>query len=268
MPHSIARAAAPPPGIDLRDSTLTAATERMLLEARLTPGSRVLDVGTGTGETALLAAERVGPAGHVVATDGSAAMLIAATASVRASSAKNVTVRALDVRNVDLASNSFDAVIGRNVFMFVPLPRAVVGLHRVLRPGGRLAAVVWSALANNPYHRLILDAARRRGGWADSPPELARAFSGGDPNVYKRTLEGAGYCAVAIHSVPAVRKFTSAAAALAAMQSSPIHSEPIARLPERQQPQAWEEIATGLRAFERQGSCELPLESLVVVGQK
>jgi len=255
-------------GVDLRDRALAAATERMLLETRMMPGSRVLDVGSGTGETALLAASRVGASGHVVATDGSPAMTIALAAAVRSSAATNVTVRAMDLRNIDLPSNSFDAVIARNVLMFVPVPRAIVGLYRVLRPGGRLAAVVWSALANNPLQQIILDAARRLGGWGDSPPELARAFSSGDPNVYRRTLQGAGYHDVCVHLVAAVRRFTSATDAIDTIKSSPIQTEPIERLPERRRSQAWEQIETRLRAFERHGLCEIPLESLVVVGQK
>jgi ubiquinone/menaquinone biosynthesis C-methylase UbiE len=253
---------------EARNTMLAPATERMFVEARVVPGACVLDVGTGTGDTALLAAERVGPSGRVVATDASAAMVLATTAAVKARGPTNVAVRPMNVANVDLPSNSFDAIIARNVLMFVPLPRAVVGLHRVLRPGGRLAAVVWSALANNPFHRIVLDAARTRGGWADSPPEMARAFALGDANVYRRTLEGAGYCDVAVHAVPSVRRFASVADAVSAIRASPIQSEPIARLAGPRQGEAWTEIENGLRAFQRAGSCEIPLESLVVVGQK
>jgi SAM-dependent methyltransferase len=253
---------------DARNAMLAAATERMLIEARVVAGAHVLDVGTGTGDTALLAAERVGTSGRVVATDASAAMIVAATAAVRARGPTNVTVRPMNVTNVDLPSNSFDAIIARNVLMFVPLPRAVAGLHRVLRPGGRLAAVVWSALANNPYHRLVLDAARTRGGWGDSPPEVARAFALGDANVYRRTLEGAGYCQVAVHAILSMRRFASVRDALLAIRASPVQSEPIARLTEPKQEEAWAEVETGLRAFECGGACEIPLESLVLVAEK
>jgi SAM-dependent methyltransferase len=253
---------------EARNAMLAPATERMMVEARVVAGAHVLDVGTGTGDTALLAAERVGPSGRVVATDASAAMIVAATAAVKARGPANVTVRPMNVANVDLPSNSFDAIIARNVFMFVPLPRAVVGLHRVLRPGGRLAAVVWSALANNPYHRIVLDAARAHGGWGDSPPEVARAFAMGDANVYRRTLEGAGYREVAVHAVPSRRRFASARDALAVIRASPIQSEPIARLAEADQEKAWADVEKALRAFECGGTCEIPLESFVLVAER
>ena len=53
----------------VRAALLAEATTRMLDSARLGLRSQVLDVGTGTGDTALLAAERVGSAGHVLAID-------------------------------------------------------------------------------------------------------------------------------------------------------------------------------------------------------
>jgi SAM-dependent methyltransferase len=254
---------------EARNRTLAAATERMLDQAGIAAGSHVLDVGTGTGDTALLAADRVGPTGRVVATDTSEAMLEATAAAVRGRGLSQVIVRAMDASVVDMRPGSFDAVIARNVLMFVSLPRAVAGFHRILREGGRVAAVVWSTLAANPYHRIVLEAARARGGWAGGCPEVARAFSMGDASVYQRTLEGAGYREVAVHAVPSSWRFASAAAALEAIKGSPVHGEPIALLAsERAREAAWNEVGGALREFEREGGCEIPMESLVVVGEK
>ena len=63
-----------------RNATLAAATERMLDLAAVRPGARVLDLGTGTGDQAFAAAARVGPQGHVLATDISAEMVAEAAA--------------------------------------------------------------------------------------------------------------------------------------------------------------------------------------------
>jgi ubiquinone/menaquinone biosynthesis C-methylase UbiE len=254
--------------MEARNRVLAAATERMFNEARVGSGSYVLDVGTGTGDTALIAAERVGPTGRVVATDASAAMVETAAATVLAMGLKQVQVRVMDASTVDMPQGSFDAVVARNVLMFVPIPRAISGFHRVLRRGGRLAAVVWSTLAANPFHRLVLDAARAHGGWRGSPPEVARAFALGDANMYRRTLDGAGYREVAVHVMPSLRRFASAREALETIRASPIHAAPIEGLPEGKRASAWEDIAAGLREFERGGACEIPLESLVVVGEK
>lgn len=64
-----------------RDGLLGPATETMLDLASIGPGDRVLDVAAGTGEQTLAAARRVGPSGHILATDVAAAMLERAAAS-------------------------------------------------------------------------------------------------------------------------------------------------------------------------------------------
>src|SRR5271166_4552579 len=150
-----------------RNRVFAPATERMFAEAGVGPGSRVLDLGTGTGDTAILAAERVGPSGSVTAVDASPSMIEAAEAAIRALGLKNVTARAMPAESLDLGSAAFDAVVGRNVLMFVDLPATLAEIRRVLRPGGRMASVVWSTLANNPYYRSIIDVARARGGWGE-----------------------------------------------------------------------------------------------------
>ncbi|MCL2450074.1 MAG: class I SAM-dependent methyltransferase, partial [Polyangiaceae bacterium] len=188
--------------------------------------------------------------------------------AVRALGLTQVQVRAMDASTVDMRPGSFDAVIARNVLMFVPLPRAIAGFHRILRMGGRLAAVVCGAPAANPYHRIVLDVARAHGGWTGDAPEVARAFSLGDAAVYRRTLEGAGYREVAVHPIRTSRRFANAAAALDAIRASPEHAEPVARLPHGAREAAWNEVGGALREFERDGACEIPAESLVVVGEK
>jgi ubiquinone/menaquinone biosynthesis C-methylase UbiE len=74
-----------------RSDVYEAATERMLDLADLRTGNRVLDVAAGTGEQTLLAAQRVGPSGYVLATDISTDMLnIAADAARRQASRTSV----------------------------------------------------------------------------------------------------------------------------------------------------------------------------------
>ena len=92
----------------------TEATELMLDLADLQPGGRVLDVAAGTGDQTVLAAQRVGPTGYVLATDLAAKMLEIAAQAARDAGLTNVETRVMDAQQLDLAPDSFDAAISRN----------------------------------------------------------------------------------------------------------------------------------------------------------
>jgi ubiquinone/menaquinone biosynthesis C-methylase UbiE len=119
----------------LRDGS----TRRLFEDAGLRPGMTVLDVGSGAGDVALLAAGLVGPTGAVVGVDVNPAVLV--TARERAAGRGLAQVRFLegDVRTIALPDN-FDAAVGRNVLLYtgdlVEVVRAAAG-H--VRPGGIVA---------------------------------------------------------------------------------------------------------------------------------
>lgn len=97
---------------------------------------KVLDIGSGAGDVALLLADLVGPRGAVVGVDINPAILDTARARVQALGWTNVTFLAGDVHSIALETD-FDAVVGRWVLMHLPDPVTV--LHQLLRhlkPGG------------------------------------------------------------------------------------------------------------------------------------
>jgi ubiquinone/menaquinone biosynthesis C-methylase UbiE len=251
-----------------RNRIFASATERMLAEARVGAGSRVLDLGTGTGDTALLAASRVGPQGHVLAIDPAPTMVDVARKAVDQAGLTNVTVRVMHAESLDVADGSFDSVMGRNMLMFVALKRALREIRRVLRPLGRLATVVWSETARCPYYACVLDVARERGALVEPLPEMARAFALGDRDAYLRELAEAGFASIEAHRVASARRYASAAGAVKAMRESPIQAEPIERLAAGEREAAWAEIERRLRPYEKDGECVLPMESLVLVGER
>ena len=87
-------------------------TRRLLIEAGIRPGMRVLDVGSGAGHVAFLAAELVGDAGEVVGVDRSQVALASARAGATAQRVRNVSFQAGDPIEMTF-EQSFDAVIGR-----------------------------------------------------------------------------------------------------------------------------------------------------------
>lgn len=125
--------------LQLQAQLFGAATRRMLLEAGITPGMRVLDVGSGAGDVALLLAELIGHQGQVLGIDSNAAILVTARARAAKAGLTNVSFPSGDVGSIDLGAG-FDAAVGRCVLFFVPDPVSV--LRRVaaaVRPGGIVA---------------------------------------------------------------------------------------------------------------------------------
>src|SRR5260370_9349799 len=111
-------------------------TKQLFVQAGITTGMKVLDVGSGAGDVALLLAELVGPTGSIVGVEVHATILETARARVQAAGLTNVSFITGDIRDVAL-DEEFDAVVERNVLIYLPNPAAV--LRRCLehlRPGG------------------------------------------------------------------------------------------------------------------------------------
>lgn len=118
---------------------------RLVGDARLRPGHHVLDLGSGTGYPALLAAQVVGPGGRVVGIDLAEQMLAAAERKATRLGLTNISFRTGDATTLPFDTASFDAVTSRFCLMFLPdIPKAVSEIVRVLKPGGWVAAAVWS----------------------------------------------------------------------------------------------------------------------------
>lgn len=176
-----------------RAAILQPVTERMLDEARLAPGGRVLDIGTGTGDTAILAAQRLGPTGSVLGIDAAKEMLNAASDAAREAGADNIHFRVMDGANLELESESFDAIIGRHSVQFLEnWPAPLVGFRRVLRAGGRLSFIVWGPLEENAYIGLPVEVSRELG-WPLPLADTRTPFSLGDRSALRADLRAAGF---------------------------------------------------------------------------
>jgi SAM-dependent methyltransferase len=117
-----------------------ASTRQLFVAAGISTGMRVLDIGSGPGDVALLAADLVGPTGEVVGVEIAPESLALATERARAAGVGS-TVRFVpaDLRDLVLDEPPFDAVVGRWVLMYQPDPVALLRrLRDLLRPGGVL----------------------------------------------------------------------------------------------------------------------------------
>ncbi len=118
----------------------------VLLDAvAIAPGSRVLDVASGTGVVARAAARRAGGDGHVTASDVSPAMLAHAGGIAAASGAAPIEYREASADALPFADGSFDVVVCQQGLQFFPARAAALGeMRRVLRPGGVVGVAVWA----------------------------------------------------------------------------------------------------------------------------
>src|SRR5258708_2802712 len=114
-------------------------TERLFREAGIGAGQRVLDLGSGVGDVAMVAARLVGPSGEVVGIERDASSIARANARVAEAGLRNVTFIQTDVNQIT-SDKPFDAAVGRFILMFLPDPVSVLrSLTRLVRPGGVLA---------------------------------------------------------------------------------------------------------------------------------
>lgn len=177
-------------------------TSRMIEVTGIGAGSRVLDVACGAGDPAISIAERVGPAGHVLATDLAGDMLEVARRAAASAGLENIVFREMDGEGLDVDEGDFDAVTIRFGLMFMPDPVACLRRCRAaLRPGGRVAVACWAAPERNPWWTVPADIVRRHAGLPPIATGDAGAFRFADPTALRGALEEAGFREITIDEV-------------------------------------------------------------------
>jgi SAM-dependent methyltransferase len=185
---------------DLFDAEVRPHNERLRAAAAVRPGEHVLDVGCGTGETTRQAARAAG-AGSVLGVDVSAALLEVARRRTEAEGLRNVRYEHADAQVHPFAPASFDVCVSRFGVMFFADPRAAFrNIGQALRPGGRLAAVVWQGAERNEWASVIRTSLAD--GPGPAPPIDDSPFSLGEPVVAERLLTSAGFTDVSLTDVP------------------------------------------------------------------
>ena len=204
-----------------RDEVTGPASEMMLDLANLGAGNRVLDVAAGTGDQTLMAARRVGPTGYVLATDISISMLNLATEAAQNAGLTNVDTRIMDAENIDLDSDSFDAVICRMGLMLFSNPvKTLIGMRRAVKPTGKVVALVWSTEEKNPCRGIPLAIVRRLGSNLSAVPGLRLMFALGEPGILEDTFRAGGFHDVAVRAVTTRWCFPSTAECIRATKGS------------------------------------------------
>jgi ubiquinone/menaquinone biosynthesis C-methylase UbiE len=145
---------------------------RTVARLRFPDGARVLDVGCGTGASALPAAQAVGPQGSVLGVDLAARLLERARRKATARGLTNVEFRLADMTALGYPDGHFDAVVSVFSIFFVPDMEGLVReLWRMVGPGGKLAVTTWGPRIFEPAYSRWLAAIKHE------RPDLHSAFN-------------------------------------------------------------------------------------------
>jgi SAM-dependent methyltransferase len=161
-------------------------TERLFREAGIGAGQRILDVGSGVGDVAMLAAAIVGPSGSVIGIERDPVSLARARSRITEAGLQNVHLVEGDATSFSCGP-SFDAAVGRFILEYLPDPIAAVrSIGALVRPGGVVAfhEPAWApALAVAPHlplwtasASLVRDTLNRSGADTDIGLILHRIF--------------------------------------------------------------------------------------------
>jgi ubiquinone/menaquinone biosynthesis C-methylase UbiE len=197
----------------------------LLDECNIRQNAIVLDVATGPGTVACIAAKRIGPGGRVVATDISRPMLDVAKSKPSAPASAPITYIESPAAPLAVESAAFDFVVCQQGLQFFPdRLAALTEMRRALKPGGQLAIAVWSHIEDNPFYA-ALHGALRESVPGDLADRLLAPFSGPDVKVLKNVVETAGFHEINVRSATLPLIFeggiAQAARALAATPLAP-----------------------------------------------
>ncbi|BEP61958.1 class I SAM-dependent methyltransferase [Variovorax sp. V213] len=242
------------------------ATETMFDLARIGPGSRVLDVAAGAGEQSIGAARRAGASGRVLATDIAPALLERAAADAKAAGLSNLETLELDGEALDtLPAGSFDAAISRVGLIYFPdQQRALAGMRRALRPGGRVSAVVYSTPERNAFFSIPVKIIRERARLPAPLPGQPGPFSLGAEGALEAAFAKAGLRDIEVRRVPSPVRLASAAECVRFERESfgALHQMMVG-LDEAERASTWDAIEEALRQFEGSEGFVGPCEMLV-----
>lgn len=262
------------PGWAKWESTIAAwmnpATDLMLDMAGVVPGARILDVACGAGSQSLIAAKRVGKQGHVVASDISETMIKHVLKNANQANLKNISAVTGAAEELLFPTESFDAAICRLSFMLFAEPqKAMIGIKRILRVGGKLAVIVFTlpktnAFMSKPMQILLHHAGKK-------PPKAGQPgiFSLGAPGILEQLFTDTGFNKYEQYILRVPLRLPSAKHALNMIQEAfGAYRAVLSNCSQSIQTAAWLEVFHTLQSFEKSSGFEGSMEILIGAGVK
>lgn len=247
------------------DAATAPMTAAMLDAGAVRPGSTVLDLASGTGEPALSAARRVGPAGRVIGVDLAAGMVVIARR--RGAGVAQLSYREGDAETIELPGLRFDAVLSRWGLMFLPdRRRALARVRELLVPGGRFTGATWCEPARVPIISIPFVVIGELLELPPPPPGRPGAFSLTDPEQVVGELTAAGLVEARADELTLTFRFDSVAEFVAFSRDllpAHLHALVEERVPPADRPALWRAVGDRVAEFtEASGRVAVPNAAL------
>ncbi len=246
------------------------ATETMLDMAGISTGHRVLDVAAGAGEQSITTAKKVGATGFVLVTDISSNILEFAQQMAKQAGLNNIETQVMDGENLTIPDSTFDAVISRVGLIYFPdQQRALKEMLRVLKPGGKVAAIVYSIPDKNKFFSVPVSIIRNRAKLPPPLPGQPGPFSLGAEGVIEKAFLQAGFINVksVLIDSPLNLPFAKDCVQFERESFGALH-QMLSGLSDTEKQTVWEEIEQELKKFETEKGFVGPCEMVVAVGEK
>lgn len=246
------------------------ATDKMIEMAGISKGNRVLDIAAGAGEQSITVAKKVGSSGYVLATDISSNILDFAKEMAQQNGLTNIETKVMDGEDLTVEDDSFDAVISRVGLIYFPdQQKALKEMLRVLKPGGKVAAIVYSTPDKNKFFSVPVSIIRNRAKLPPPLPGQPGPFSLGAEGVIEKAYSDAGFINVKTVRVNSPLELSSAKECVKFEKESfgALH-QMLSSLSDAEKESVWQEIETELKKFETDKGFEGPCEMVVAVGEK
>lgn len=246
------------------------ATGKMLEMAGISSGQKVLDVAAGAGEQSIITAKKVGPDGYVLATDISSNILEFAKKMADQAGLNNIETEVMDGENLTVADESFNAVISRVGLIYFPdQQKALKEMLRVLKPGGKIAAIVYSTPDKNKFFSVPVSIIRTRAKLPPPLPGQPGPFSLGAEGVIEKAFAQAGFINVRSELVNSPLELPAAKDCVRFEKESfgALH-QMMSGLSDDEKQSVWQQIEQELQQFETENGFTGPCEMVVAVGEK